>query len=428
MIPYKNKRLWFPCLCLSILFHNVASFIAYPTKYELFPSTVSSRGIITLGSTLSNDQGLVVDNKRHAAQSSESSFGLTDNEFTSWLTAELSDAPGRQVYKTTFDNAILAIVKWRQRFRGNPAVWKRIFKKERVFKELIESAPILHSVQMFVNDTADNDQNEDNKITILDLCSGKGYLSMFLSEILPPEKVSKIILIDKAWAMCNSELLPHHMNWEHIYGNIPRANDESSREEEENGEQSSRVNGNSTYFTTWPIPLHTSKQDLKQSCNPRQMKKYIFDRTTGPILILAVHLCGTLALKAVDFFNNHESVKMFCLKPCCLPGMVHAKRHDTFKIGRHSFPAEDVCSNGSFTKKDWSGPPRWHLENKFNLWSDHLYKGIDVASSGDIDVDDDTIEQAGRKAKREVQVQVDGGFQNTYLLAERTPLTADLWD
>ena len=199
-------------------------------------------------------------------------------------------------------------------------------------------------------------------------------------------------------------------------------------------DSSSNQYNHTNYFTTWPIPLHTSKQDLKQSCNQRQMKKRFFDRTKGPILILAIHLCGTLSLRAVDFFNKNENVKMLCLKPCCLPGMVHAKRKDTFTIGRHSFPAEEVCSNGSFSKKDWSGPPRWHLEKKFNLWSEHLYQGIDV----DIDVDYDGDEadsdlekfqtSGGRKEKREIQVQVDGGFQNTYLLAERIPLTADLWE
>ena len=29
----------------------------------------------------------------------------------------------------------------------------------------------------------------DKKVTIVDLCSGKGYLSMLLSEILPCDKV-----------------------------------------------------------------------------------------------------------------------------------------------------------------------------------------------------------------------------------------------
>jgi len=370
-----------------------------------------------------NSEYVPSDNGR--SKSVQISFhNRTDEEFHSWLTEELSDAPGRQAYGKAFDNAISAIVEWRKRYRGNPKLWKRLFKKERIFKELIESAPILHLVQKYV----ENHDDGDEEITILDLCSGKGYLSMFLSEILPPEKVSKIILIDKAWAMCNAKVLPHQMNWDHIYGNRTLPLSENEKHINDNIRS---IEKNPTYFTTWPIPLHTSKQDLKQSCNPRQMKKYVFDRIDGPVLILAVHLCGTLALKAIDLFNANNNVKFFCLKPCCLPAMVYAKRGDTFKIGNHSFLAEEVCSNGKFIKKNWYGPPRWHLENKFHLWSNHLYKGIDVTNDGmDADVKDKKIEQeshAGRKEKREVLVQVDGGFQNTYLLAERSPLTADIW-
>ena len=376
----------------------------------------------------------------------EDYIGLTDEEFQNWLTNELHDAPGRQIYKETFDNAIYSIIKWRQRYRGNPSVWKRIFKKDRVIKELIESAPILHSVQLFVNS---NEVNEDtSKITIVDLCSGKGYLSMFLSEMLPAEKVSKLILVDKAWAMCNSEVLSHHMNWDHIYGSCINENDTNMTSTSNPYQQtnSSTNEIHSTYFTTWPIPLHTSKQDLKQSCNHRQMKKYIFDRINGPIIMLAIHLCGTLSLKAIDLFNDNENVTFFCLKPCCLPKMIHAQRGDIFQIGNHSFHAKDVCSNGKFNKKDWTGPPRWHLEQKFHLWSDHLYKGINLSMKKSThrilygpmpdktSVVDDYMniikEKAtlGKKEKREIQVQIDGGFQNTYLLAERVPLTNKLWD
>lgn len=337
-------------------------------------------------------------------------FGLTDDEFQSWLTSQIENVPGRATYSKVYQDAIQAIVNWRKRYRGNPVLWKRIFKKERVIKELIESAPVIYAMQELV----EAHESDDEKFTIVDLCCGKGYLSMFLSECLDKEKVAKCILIDKAWPMCNAELKPHHMNWDHIYGPVP---DSMDVEDE-------------SYFTTWPIPLHTSKQDLKQSSNPRQMKKYIFDRIDGPIIILAVHLCGTLSLKAVDMFNNHNNVKFFALKPCCLPGMVYAQRDDIFKIGQHEFDSKEVCSNGSFNKKDWNGPPRWHLENKFHLWADHLFKGVDI---GDVTVDreDDRIvclSNDGTKEKREITVQVKGGYQNTYLFAERSPLTPQLWD
>ena len=320
-------------------------------------------------------------------------YGLTDDEFRSWLLEEVKDVPGRQTYDTVYQDSVEAIVKWRQRYRGNPAVWKRIFKKDRVIKELIESAPIIENVKKLVEESESTE-----KFTVMDLCSGKGYMSMLLSEMLPSEKVERFLLVDKAWAI-------------------------ASKETKEGSEK--------TYFSTWPVPLYTSKQDLKQSCNQRQMKKHFFDKTDGNIIILAVHLCGTLSLKAVEMFNTNENVKMFALKPCCLPPMIHAQRDDIFKIGKHEFDAKEVCSNGSFNKKDWNGPPRWHLQPKFDLWADHLFKGIDMGGSESKLENDYRIlfsTENGVKAKDEISIQVDGGFQNTYIFAERVPLTSSIWN
>jgi len=290
-------------------------------------------------------------------------------------------------------------------------------------KELIESAPVIEFVKRAIVESSSNTQDEDNdskKFTIIDLCSGKGYLSMFLSEILPKEKVDKFILVDKAWAIANkkqtTELKPHHMNWDHIYGTSVNA---------DGGEEIS-------YFSTWPIPLHTSKQDLKDSCNQRQMKKHFFNKIDGPIIILAVHLCGTLSLKAIEMFNNNQ-VKLFALKPCCLPQMVYANRGDVFRIGQHEFDAKDVCSNGQFSKGNWNGPPRWHLQPRFDYWADNLFKGIDISGSSNDDESENNRYRVrissddGIKVKDDIVIQVDGGFQNTYIFAERGPVTPAIW-
>lgn len=320
-------------------------------------------------------------------------------------------------------------------------MWKRIFKKDRVIKEMIESAPVIEFVKRAVlEDDATNNNNNEKKFTIIDLCSGKGYLSMFLSEILPKEKVDRFILVDKAWAIANkkttTELKPHHMNWDHIYGSTTTINSTTTNTDGTEDEESS-----SSYFTTWPIPLYTSKQDLKDSCNQRQMTKHIFNKIdNGPIIILAVHLCGTLSLKAIDMFNNNpKAVKLFALKPCCLPQMVYANRGDVFRIGQHEFDARDVCSNGQFTKGSWDGPPRWHLQPRFDTWADHLFKGIDVGgSSSSSTLAQDGSEDNGYrvsmsshdgvKVKDDIVIQVDGGYQNTYIFAEREPITPEIWE
>ena len=151
--------------------------------------------------------------------------------------------------------------------------------------------------------------------------------------------------------------------------------------------------------------------------------------------------CVVLCLQAIDLFNDNQ-VKLFALKPCCLPQMLYAKRGDIFKIGRHEFAAKDVCSNGTFNRKDWTGPPRWHLQArdvlrfdiaagysfsssnshtfqpKFDVWADNLFRGISLEN-------DDTLSDhfteridgcrvlvssnGGTKVKNEITIQVDGG-------------------
>ena len=463
--------------------------------------------------------------------------------FRLWLQSELRQAPGYNRYEATYEAAIAAIVQWRQRYAGNPTVWKRLFTKDRVLKEVIECIPILQAVHTYVAQYTVT--TTDPKITILDLCSGKGYLSMLLSEMLPPDKVSKCILIDKAWPTCHATPKPHHMNWDHIYGNITTTtttttanNNNTTNTTIEEGnehkeEEQDKAAGTGTYFTTWPIPLHTSKQNLKKNATIQQMQTHIFERirqesnsncteddaAAPPVIVLAVHVCGTLAIKAVNLFNTNgapqqqgstdnttNNVHLFCLKPCCLPGMAYtyaAKGHTntttTFTIGRHTFPTQDVCSNGTFGKQGrWQGPPRANLRPKFQRWSHHLYRGIDLErESPDRDDNDEPAPQhspsslssedprrrrSGRKKMFEFQVQVrniksalktltifcivsvgsrfdvllfcfssntlsyysilsaclkipafrnlskvNGGYQNTYLLAERDPITRKLW-
>ncbi len=342
----------------------------------------------------------------------EKTESLNDNQFHALLQKQLHDVPGRNDYPEVYEISIDAMVKWRRRYRGNPKLWQRIFRKDKVFKELIESAPIIDMVMKYVESYSIGDSDSRKKITIMDLCSGKGYLSMFLSEILPHDKVEKLILVDKAWACYNAtELRPHHMSSEHIYGNVMIG--ETVEENENNngscptvldsdlcqpiGEESS---AQPTYFETWPIPLHASKQDLKAGRNKRQMKKYYFDKIEGPIIVLAIHLCGTLSLRAVDMFNNHDNVKLFALKPCCLPGMIHAKRKVVFKIGQHEFKAEEVCSHGEFNKGSWSGPNRRHLAVKFDRWAEHLFNGVDISDNNSADSNNDG--NTGKKAKENI--------------------------
>ena len=90
-----------------------------------------------------------------------------------------------------------------------PSLWARFIKHKRKqtrsLKELNESAPVMQEVLELVQNTQ---LPEGEKFTIIDLCSGFGFMSMFLAEMLPAEKVDRIVLVDKMWPMRNQVLRP----------------------------------------------------------------------------------------------------------------------------------------------------------------------------------------------------------------------------
>ena len=257
----------------------------------------------------------------------------TDDEFEAHMHNELSTHPLSSDYPALFATAPKIICKWRRRYRGNAPLWKRLFQKERVLKEFIEAVPIIDAVQRLVTG-ADGDTSTDTddtrrlkngeKYTIVDLACGGGYLSMILSELLPPDRVEKLVLVDKAWCMHNMKPESHHISSAHIYGTvIPE--DADADDVNRNADVQEQSSIPCTYYNTWPISLNTSKVDLKKSKEISNMERRLFNNTEqgsggGPIILLAVHLCGTLSLRAVELFNNNPNTVLFCLKPCCLPG------------------------------------------------------------------------------------------------------------
>ena len=58
--------------------------------------------------------------------------------------------------------------------------------------------------------------------------------------------------------------------------------------------------------------------------------------------MVCVHLCGTLALKAVELYNRCGAICFFALKPCCLPGRIHAQRGQQWQLGSAHIVARDL--------------------------------------------------------------------------------------
>ena len=112
--------------------------------------------------------------------------------------------------------------------------------------------------------------------------------------------------------------------------------------------------------------------DIKQAGQLRQMEEHVFQKYEGPFVILAVHLCGTLSVKAVEMFNDHDAAATLCLKPCCLPEWSHTYTHEAWMVGDHCIPVADVCAKGKWKANRWIGPPRRHLREGAR-WVAHLH-------------------------------------------------------
>ena len=211
------------------------------------------------------------------------------------------------LYPQLTEECVAVLARWKARF--SLGVWTRMTKHgtdrtPRCVKEMNECAPVVVAVRDAVQQRRAAGDADATPVTIIDLCSGFGFLGMLLSELLEPEAVERIHLVDQMWPMANAtESGPTQITWEHI-----------------------RAPG-------WPIPLRTRKTNLKKGAEMRQLEKYVVGSASGPVIVAGIHLCGALAIKAIGLFNRHcEKVTMICLKPCCLPGRIHAAREETWTV------------------------------------------------------------------------------------------------
>ena len=155
--------------------------------------------------------------------------------------------------------------------------------------------------------------------------------------------------------------------------------------------------------------------DLKQAGQLRQMETHVFQKFPGPFLVLAVHLCGTLSVKAVEMFNAHDTASMLCLKPCCLPEWNHTYTHDAWVFpktrdddearrgsrgssedvegrrrretprGRRTrFPRRKCARPGNGRITGGSARRARICVKKFDVWTDHLFWWWTFAGDGKV--------------------------------------------
>ncbi len=273
-----------------------------------------------------------------------------DNEFADAndldrIFGKLSSLPSYERYPELMTQCRPIVELWHDTFAfGSPAysiqnpqsktseqkvsqLWRRM--RRNLPKELNEIAFILDEMIRLCNEfkstiDVNKDSNDENgKITIIDMCSGVGYLSMFLSHLLPPEKVSRIIPIDI--------LFPAHN------ANIPSSPQTQSPDINAGAEDTARTNCHVPIdhlrSSIHPIPIHPRRANIKKGRELRQIAKYSIARAKGPIIILGVHLCKSLSVHTIRLFNTSLTTEIknrggstLYLKPCCLPGRKDLRR------------------------------------------------------------------------------------------------------
>ena len=303
---------------------------------------------------------------------------ISSEEWSHWMKADLKACAAYKAHAALLDRCCEIACSWRVRFWERKALWGRIRRGRRLAKELAEVAPVLQWVLNEVD--ALTLVPGAPRLVILDLCSGFGYLAMFLSELLPASKVERIVLVDKMWAPQNVAPQSHHIPPDHILD------------------------------PGWPIPLTTSRVDLKTPSDRRSLVKH-FLSNGSPAMLLGVHLCGTLSLRCIELFNDAPTFGYLALKPCCLPDMLFAKRGDVFgHPGGHCFPAQAVCAHGKWNKGKWvNGASRTELEKKFRSWVSNLSLCVECAPDA----------PEGSEVRTEHHLVQEKWFLNDFIFARR---------
>lgn len=301
------------------------------------------------------------------------------------LALELQRLPVASLFPRLTEEIVEVLKRWHQRFPIK--IWKRIVRVYEgaahqtpcVLKEFNESAPVICQVREWISALPSN----SIAAHVIDLGAGYGFLSMFLSELLPSRRVSKCILMDSTYANKGVESSSGSTSTHHIYD-----------------------------FGSWRIPLHTLKVDLKKGRALSQVSERILRAPSGegalqpaPAIVCGVHLCNTLGLRAAQLFNENPEVVGFAFVPCCFPTSRHLLQEVVYQVGQHRFAAKDFLDHKVFPSN----------AVRFEKWSEHILEGIEPGPLGSKRIE---LHSLSRPRK--------GMYpQDTYMFAER-PAMQDL--
>ena len=258
------------------------------------------------------------------AAMTDQSAAVPPRDDVAQIFAKLSSLPIATQHPNLLAQCRPIIQQWHDTFSvSNPPLWNRL--RRALPKELNESAFIIDEMMQFFDNAAVVDS--EPPYTIVDMCSGVGFLSMFLSHLLPTDKCSRIWAIDTLFGLSDKALA----GVVDAADTSNKQDDDNNVEKEENSsDASNRIHLTSDHLTSaiHPIPIKPRKANIKKGRELKQIAKHCIDRVPGPTIILGVHLCKSLSVHTVRLFNTSPKACRLYLKPCCLPGRKELRRRE----------------------------------------------------------------------------------------------------
>lgn len=272
-------------------------------------------------------------------------------------------------YATLIDSIIDIVIpfwnnKWRfkQEFNG-------ILNKKKINAEIEESIPVLSFVLEMIDNIINSNGNNKDKLSIpiIDLCSGKGILSMLIISFikLVPKYQSLfkylncIYLLDRNWDL-------HFIEIEEL-----KLRNQDPTKQAKCPIKSGHLALLSQEFKIELKPIRTDIHNKKII----QFLSQINNDENCKIIFMAIHLCRRLSVRAIQLFNINKNIKGFILAPCCLP----LAGSNNIKIG----PIYNKTYNL------WKSN---NINNIDNINNQYLIKGIINNDDDNKDDDDDDDE------------------------------------
>eukprot|EP00580_Thalassiosira_gravida_P013435 CAMPEP_0201683084 /NCGR_PEP_ID=MMETSP0494-20130426/51941_1 /ASSEMBLY_ACC=CAM_ASM_000839 /TAXON_ID=420259 /ORGANISM="Thalassiosira gravida, Strain GMp14c1" /LENGTH=455 /DNA_ID=CAMNT_0048166853 /DNA_START=224 /DNA_END=1591 /DNA_ORIENTATION=+ len=196
-------------------------------------------------------------------------------------------------------NQVIQILRqWGKSWAGQTG-WHTLLNKKSFLHEVEES---IVALQLFDNWLERRRSGQDGKnvppVTLVDVCCGKGILSMLASYLFRGKMsthVSSIIMLDKQ----------KDINWNHIV-----ASNDSAEEE-----------GRPLIKAWGGCNLHEIDQIVEKLQGHDKFDNGI---NNGPLALVGIHLCKQLSPACAGVVNSlgPEKCPFLCLAPCCLPRVV----------------------------------------------------------------------------------------------------------